>query len=418
MTIGKQGEPIAFEPPHSEDNLFDAIVKDDRSRIKTDQLNYEALMPDGPFGLWREGETVRRLSVLVESFSDRPELPKMMDTRPILRTFAAGCEEGHLVLRLARPDRSFRTWWKTEVTDELLREPAMEVVLPEAAELDEIAPELLEPDALKELWTSETITLADLRKFFDGSGRLVFELGGYSQKVAVPKASADVVAKAVRAAVKAGSLWATTESAGFWKDDIPESLITDEIVLRRPPVAYHVSDILPATLPQAWGDGVMTTGETIRQSLSMKAGAPLPWTVVSRLIEDARYGNAIDLAPSSGPVVCSPSEAGNVRVQMPQKTGPTTPVSLKPGGTVDGNDLTSDPVIAPLAQGRSIDVTAQLAPMELQDLVDKVGNLMSPSLGADLKFEVRIWTERTDVPPAKVEQIRNILKEISTKFGL
>ena len=85
-----------------------------RSRIQDTAVSAEALLPDGPYDLWREGEKSRRLKDLVGAFALSPQLPKMLNRGAILETLVLGCKEGQFVLRVIRPDRSVRTFWRQE----------------------------------------------------------------------------------------------------------------------------------------------------------------------------------------------------------------------------------------------------------------------------------------------------------------
>ena len=104
-------------------------------------ITAEALLPGGPYSLWHEGETTRRVKDLAGAFAQLPHLPKMLKAQAILDTLVDGCVRGSFVLKLTRPDHTFRTWWKSCPDDNALADPAMELVLPEAAELGEIAAE-------------------------------------------------------------------------------------------------------------------------------------------------------------------------------------------------------------------------------------------------------------------------------------
>ena len=94
--------------------LFDQIKSDARSRIQETAVSYEALLPEGPYDLWRSGETSRRVKDLVGAFAQFPHLPKMLNRQAILDTLIEGCREGQFVLRLTRPDRSIRTIWRQQ----------------------------------------------------------------------------------------------------------------------------------------------------------------------------------------------------------------------------------------------------------------------------------------------------------------
>ena len=116
------------------------------------------------------------------------------------------------MLRQMRPDKSFRTIWRQDVsTDDIEKDPTWEVVLPEAAQLEEISASLLTPDALPELWpATKQITVADAVNYFAGSKvvnlkRVSVDGSTYDEPVTTPAATADVVRTAVRNAVESGS---------------------------------------------------------------------------------------------------------------------------------------------------------------------------------------------------------------------
>ena len=133
VTVSEPNEVQAFKLNiDSSRPLFDQIREDTRSRIQETAISFEALLPEGPYDLWRSGETSRRVKDLVGAFAQFPQLPKMLNRQAILDTILQGCREGQFVLRLVRPDKSFRTIWRQTPTDDDLKNPALEVVLPRA----------------------------------------------------------------------------------------------------------------------------------------------------------------------------------------------------------------------------------------------------------------------------------------------
>ena len=70
--------------------LFEQIKSDPRSRIQETAVSYEALLPEGPYDLWRSGETARRVKDLVGAFAQFPHLPKMLNRQAILDTLDPG----------------------------------------------------------------------------------------------------------------------------------------------------------------------------------------------------------------------------------------------------------------------------------------------------------------------------------------
>ena len=211
VTVSEPNEVQAFKLNiDSSRPLFDQIREDTRSRIQETAISFEALLPEGPYDLWRSGETSRRVKDLVGAFAQFPQLPKMLNRQAILDTILQGCREGQFVLRLVRPDKSFRTIWRQTPTDDDLKNPALEVVLPEHAELSHIEPSLIAPKILPGLWQSDEMTVADLKAYFAGGRVVKLAREGYEEPVTIPKADAQVVEQAVHDAVKAGMLWLTS----------------------------------------------------------------------------------------------------------------------------------------------------------------------------------------------------------------
>ena len=96
---------------------------DSRSRIQDTSISSDALLPEGPYDLPKEGETSRRVKGLSGAFAQLPHLPKMLKAQAILDTLVEGCEKGAFVLRLVRPDGSARTWWHVRPDDAAMADP-------------------------------------------------------------------------------------------------------------------------------------------------------------------------------------------------------------------------------------------------------------------------------------------------------
>ena len=238
VTVSEPNEVQAFKLNiDSSRPLFDQIREDTRSRIQETAISFEALLPEGPYDLWRSGETSRRVKDLVGAFAQFPQLPKMLNRQAILDTILQGCREGQFVLRLVRPDKSFRTIWRQAPTDEDLKNPALEVVLPEHAELSHIEPSLIAPKILPGLWQSDETTVADLKAYFAGGRVVKLPREGYEEPVTIPKAGAQVVEQAVHDAVKAGMLWLITGPTSLLSEDIPPGILSDAATLQAPPPA-------------------------------------------------------------------------------------------------------------------------------------------------------------------------------------
>ena len=152
VTVNERNAVHAFKLAPGAGPLFAGIKGDDRARIKETAVDAAALLPDGPYDLWREGDDARFVKGLADSFARYPRLPKVLNPRVLLDTVLQGVERGLLMARLARPDASVRTWWREAVDPESRADPQLEVVLPEKAELSRLPEDLLAPGALPELW--------------------------------------------------------------------------------------------------------------------------------------------------------------------------------------------------------------------------------------------------------------------------
>src|SRR5207248_9161928 len=117
VTLSEKNEVHAFKVPASDEPLFTRIKASPAARIQETAVSADALLPEGPYNLWHDGETSRRVKDLVGAFAQFPHLPKMLRQKEILDTLVQGAREGFFVLRYLAPDRTARTFWR-EVPDE------------------------------------------------------------------------------------------------------------------------------------------------------------------------------------------------------------------------------------------------------------------------------------------------------------
>ena len=111
VTVNEANEIHAFRIALTGDPLFITIKADRRARIQETAISAEAMMPDGPYDLWREDETARRVRDLVGAFVQFSKLPKMLRHKEILDTIIQGIEAGIWVARTVRPDKTGKTYW-------------------------------------------------------------------------------------------------------------------------------------------------------------------------------------------------------------------------------------------------------------------------------------------------------------------
>ncbi len=376
VTQSAGGDIQAFKISPSDEPLFVTIKGDSRSRIEDNPVSADALLPGGPYDLWQQGQTAKRIKDLVGAFAQVPKLPKMLRRGEILETLVEGARHGFFVLRKMRPDKSFRTIWRQEVSAaDIEKDPTWEVVLPESAQLDEISASLLTPEGLPELWpAAKQITVADAVNYFAGNKyvttrRTASDGTLYDESTPIPSAKIGAVQGAVKAAVEAGRLWLVSGVASICGEAIPTGVLSDTALLYPPPDPIDVNRLTPEQLPGAW-EGNQTTALGLSNQLSVQAGRALPWPVVRDAIDGAIRARLLERTADSGPWPCPLSGAGAVRLQRPQNVPmPPPPPPPKPGTFTAQSDLQSQ---------------------ELQELAEHIGEVLKAAVPNTLKLSVRI----------------------------
>jgi hypothetical protein len=189
----------------------------------------------------------RRVKDLVGAFAQFPHLPKMLNRQAILDTLIEGCKDGQFVLRVTRPDRSTRTIWRQQPSEEDVKNTTMEVVLPESAVLTEVEAGLLASGVLPDLWKDSDIAVADVRSYF-ASGKVVkIARQGYDEPDTIPKVPQAVVDVAIVLAIKEAKLWLTHGPTSLYAEDVPASLLSEDDRLQPPPAPISVNDVIPLT---------------------------------------------------------------------------------------------------------------------------------------------------------------------------
>jgi len=404
VTVTEKNEVQAFKVVVTNEPLFNLIKNDPQIRIQETAVSADALLPGGPYDLWREGETARRLKDLVGAFAQFSQLPKMLNRKAILDTLLDGCRNGVFVLRLPRPDHTFKTFWHEEPDESVIGDPGLEVVLSQSAKLSELPSKLLSPGALPELWHNEELLLKVLYSYFSGRAvKFTREGYEYEEEIVIPGADRDIVDAAIQAAVKEKRLCVISGRASFLAEEIPAGVLTDDAYLQTPPQPIPVKDILPDTLPEAWSDGT-TTALAIFEALSKKMGKILPWLIVQETIDGAIRARQIDRTLESGPWPCDYAGAKFVKIQLlvqePPKPWqpPEPPVKRRPGMLV---------------------AEAPIETYEIQNLSEQISELTRAAVGLDLKFLLRVELG-SNPPPSEeaVTKINQLLQEVSEQLTL
>jgi hypothetical protein len=404
VTVSEKDEAQAFKITVTEEPHFNTIKSDKRSRVQDTTITAEALLPDGPYNLWREGETARRVKDLAGAFAQLPHLPKMLKASAILDTLVEGCEQGTFVLRLTRPDGTSRTWWMSRPDENALNDPAMELVLPEAAVLTDIAPALLAPKKLPGLWTANEIAVKAAFDYFDGKTVVQVNRDGYQDPMQIPKAEQDVVEVAITAAVVDASVWLLSGPASILGEPIPAGILNASGKLCVPPAVIAAAEILPENLKDAWKNG-MASGLSIATVLSVKVGKTLPWKTVRDVIGGALQARFMELDAGSQAWPCDFPSAQFVLLRATECRG-----RMDAGGGTMSSAVISKMLVA----------VADLEPSQIQDLGDIVPKLLEvkTKTKTPIRFQIRIeMGDGKTMPSAEATQKANAILK-SVKEGL
>ena len=388
VTVDRENNIAAYRITVSDTSLFTALTQNERMRIESTAIDAAALLPDGPYDLWPEGAKERFVKNLVGAFAATARLPKMLNRDAIMETILQGCEAGTFVLRVTRADRSVRTFWKTRPDEETLREPSMEVVLPDAAELRELDPAMLAPNALPDLWDRENEIRADLAglvAYFSGGHIVEIDKGEYTEALVIPKAGKEVLKEAVRQAVKNSHIWLVNGKAGLFGEEVPGDAVNEQSTLYPPPGAISTDSLLPGQLDDAWTEEE-TTAQRLHEGLSGKMGKPLPWTSLSQALDHGFRSGHFVRTSESGAWPCDRGGAGSVKIRIGEPPSPSYD--------------------APVA-------TAELDAAEIQNLADQISDLKRVTAGKNLHLSVTIKLDKNGAADQKVvSEVNEILNKV------
>ncbi len=392
VTVNERNEVHAFKLPGSGQPLFEEIKNHDKARIVDTPVNPEALLPDGPYRLWEERDDARLASQLSEAFARFPRLPKVLKPELVTGTVLGGVRKGLLAARLKRPDGSFRTWWQEDVEAVAANDDQLEIVLPEKARLARLDHRLLRPGTLPGLWIGggedafEPLAVKALLEYFAGDHVATIARDGYEDHLPVPACTGEIVLEAVANAVADGTLWVTSPPATAWKEPVPAGTLSPNADLRPPPQPVAAQDLTEEALRQAWSEN-RTNGLALTQALGQKHSALVPWGVVREGIAAAVSGRWLVRAEDSGPIECTYDQAHNVILEKP-KIGPRPPPDR-----------------------RSAPVAVELDSTQLQDLADRLPDLLAAIGAAELLFGMHV-SASGEVADEERERVNEVLGEV------
>lgn len=393
VTVNEANDVHAFRIAATGDPLFTTIKADRRARIQETAISAEAMMPNGPYDLWREGEPARRVKNLVGAFAENARLPKMLRHREILDTVVQGIESGIWVGRTMRPDRTYKSYWRTRIDDSVMREPSLEVCLPESATLSDLNPALLAYDVLPELWPAEEISVQSVHSYFAGERAVQVPMEGYEDMFFIPACEPDQVTEAISQAVAQGLIWMTNGPASILGEPIPAGVLAPSAELRPPPEPIEVGELMAEEIPDAWKDG-KSNALAIMTAISARRGVNLPWSAVRSAIGEGIRAQWLELAEGSAPLDTDLSGAQGVLLQTP---------TAKPGVVRDGTDDYREGVLA---------AEATLEGHGIQDLAELMPEILEAAAGDPIVFKVRIEFGGEKEPDGeKVERINALLSE-------
>ena len=385
VTVNEQGETHAFKLPASAEPLFVQIKADERARIKETAVDAEALLPDGPYELWRADDDARYVSELANAFARNPRLPKMLKPRVVRDTIVQGIKRGLLVGRLKRPDGSVRTWWREQPMEAEIEDGQMQVVLPEQAELANLDYGLLAPSLLPALWDAGSLTLAEMVAYFAGNRTVTVQREGYDEIETIPRCDPDIVREAVGEAVAIGAIWLTNGPTSIWNEPVPEDALTDAAMLRGRPERISVQELTEDLLPGAWQDS-KTDGAELARAVSQARGEAMPWGLIREAIRDSVDSRWLQIADGSHSLDAAWRDAGNVRLERPSQADVPEAVTSPPMTALEAHDI--------------------------QELADVLPELLEASAGHRLMFELRVLLEEApEGVRAEVDRALAAIKE-------
>lgn len=398
VAVCETNDVQAFKVTITDEPLFTIVKADKRARIQETAISAEAILPGGPYDLWHPGEQSRRVKDLVGAFAQFPRLPKMLRRKEILDTVVQGVLEGIWGAQVTRPDRSVRTFWRTAIDESALKDPGLEVFLPQHATLAELPAELLGYQTLPGLWAGDEIGVQDVFDYFAGGHTVTVPREGWDETVVIPTCGRQVVETAISQAVERGLLWLTNGPASIWQESVPQGVLNASARLSPPPLLFAVSDLMAEAIPDAWRDGT-TNALALATALSTQRGKSLPWAAVRSAIDSAIKSRWLELAAESGSWPCDFAAAQYIVLKVPAKTGLEEKKEKRREGVLVAE--------------------ASLAANAIQDLADVIPDLTRAAVGHDLKFHVRVEIGGEKHPESTVvAAINDLLSQVSEAMKL
>ena len=240
-------------------------------------------------------------------------------------------------------------------------------------------------------------------RYFAGGRTATVQREGYEEPVAIPACPRTAVEAAVSDAVRQGVLWLVNAPASFQGEPTPPGVLTDAAELRAPMQPLSVDRLTKDAVPEAWKDG-QTSALALSAALSVQAGAPLPWPILRRAIDDALSARWLALTLDSAPWPCEAAGAAAVTSSEPD--------TAASGFTDRKNDAAWIPKGARTG-------AADLEPNELQNLMEVLPDVIMAAAGVPVRFHFRVTLgDGGDVPPESATSVNELLERVNPKLRL
>lgn len=202
----------------------------------------------------------------------------------------------------------------------------------------------------------------------------------------IPHCPREILWAAVARATEVGTVWLTDGPMSAWKEAVPQNVLNETAVLRPAPELIAPQKLVPNALPAAWKDE-KTNGAKLARALSQDQGIELPWGLIRESIKRAVEARWLEVAEESTvSFSCSYDEVSNLWLRLPVHE-PSRPV-------------------APTARG------AVLECHQIQDLAERVPELLAGGAGSELVFHVRPEL-RGDGAGQVRDEVNRVLKTVA-----
>ena len=144
----------------------------------------------------------------------------------------------------------------------------------------------------------------------------------------MPKLASDnILWEAIQSAVQNGLLMARHENRAYFKENIPDAEITDELELLKPLEPISGSELTHNNLPDAWENETSSVSKIIH-ALSLLKGSPIPWSLTVDAINDGLDKKRFEFIEGSPPWPCPPAEADKIGLKVSHAPVPIDPNDL------------------------------------------------------------------------------------------